>query len=533
MNRAQELTKRLNELNKKMPQLTGHPLYGVLTQTAAQVAGMGTDYAVGAAVGGVAGLATLGATGNPAMARMVAKQGFKYGSMAGMFLRQVGDKYIEYLSYQNKDDSQTLTPDKAALYATLETGSETGIEFYNFGDIMRTLGGKDRAAIQEIVRKNHGNAEAIRGGLRAYLETAVKAWAPRVKEEVLEEAYQSATGDIFHNAIVAMHPETKEQYVSLGEIAANSADAMVQAVPSVVGMVVGGDIISNIQQVRSMASIYNLHKELTEEEINNAELNSILKDVQENQKTSKLAKENPRAYMQVLKAEADKAGIPNVYVDVEMVMGQPGGREVLEKLGEQSGYTREQVNATIQAGGSLEVPTAVYCRIALPSEIGDKVIDMTTSSPSVNSQARIKATVERVTRMAMNLAERDEKEVSDIIPTIVENNFHTDEERKLATEIISSDPSHIDKAYKEAVKKTKQEYNDLINGVLETEEADSYTNVGAKVVKNENLYDGQILTTNKVKQREKFWTRKPPLESKMKCGPTRNGWMDCNTILTF
>ena len=506
MERAQELTKHLNELNKKMPQLTEHPLYGVLTQTAVQVAGMGTDSAVGAAIGGVAGLTVLGATGNTALARTAAGYGFKYGSMAGMFLRQVGDKYIEYLSYQNQDDSRTLSPDMAALYATVETGIETGIEFYNFDDVMRTLGGKDRAAIQEIVQRNHGNAEAIRGGLKAYLETAMKSWAPRAKEEVLEEAYQSATGDIVHNAIVAMHPETKEQYVSLGEIAANSADAMVQAVPSVVGMMIGGDIISNIRQVRSMASIYNLHKELTEEEINNAELSSILKDVQENQKTSKLAKENPRAYMQVLKAEADKAGIPNVYVDTEMVMGQPGGREVLEKLGEQSGYTREQVNATIQAGGSLEVPTAVYCRIALPSEIGDKVIDMTTSSPSVNSQARIKATVERVTRMAMNLAERDEKEVSDIIPTIVENNFHTDEERKLATEIISSDPSHIDKAYKEAVKKTKQEYNDLINGVLETEEADSYTNVGAKVVQNENLYDGQILTTNKVQQREKFWT---------------------------
>lgn len=504
--RAKQINDRLKELSKMTPQLLEHPLLNVLTQTGVQVSGMMQDAAFGAAIGLPVAGATLAATGNPALAKTAGGMAFKGGSMAGMFVRQVGDKYVEYLSYQNNDGSRTLTPRQAQVAATIETAIETGIEFWNYDAIMKTLGGKERAAIQDIVQKNHGNAEAIRGGLKAYLANMVKAWAPRAKEEILEEGYQSAADDLVHNAIVLANPNTKEKLVGPGEMVENAADAMTTAVPSVLGMVIGGDIISNIRGVRSLASLYEANKEFNEEQVANAELNGILNDLKENQDANNLRKENPRAYMQVIKEEADAAGIPNVYVDTEMVMEQPGGKEILEKLGEQSGYSPEQIKATIEAKGNMEVPTAVYCQVALPSAIGDKVIDMTTSSPDANSQARIKSTVDRVTRMAKNLAEQDEKEVSDIIPTIVENNFHTDEERKLATEIISSDPSHIDKAYKEAVRKTQQEYNDMINGALETEEADSYTNIGAKVIQNENLYNGQILTTYKVKQRQKFWT---------------------------
>lgn len=507
--RAEELNKRLQEYNKQMPQMHDHPLYGVLAQTGVQVAGMGSDALWGAAAAAVVGGTTQLLTQNPALSKKTASYAFQAGSMYGMFQRQVGEKYVEYLSYQNEDGTRTLTPELAARAAMIETGIETGIEFWNYKSIMRTLSGADRAAIQDIVAKNHGNAEAIRGGLRAYLANAVKAWAPRVKEEVLEEAYQSTTSDLMHNAIVALNPGTKEQYITPGEILGNSAQAMVDAVPSVVGMVAAGDVVSNIRQVRSMAAIYNLHKNLTEEEIQNAELNGILKDVQENQKTSKLAKEDPRAYMQVLKAEADKAGIPNVYVDTEMLMQEPGGREVIEKLGEQSGYTKAQVQETINSKGELEVPTAVYCQVALPSSVGDKVIDMTTASPNVNSQARIKSTIDRITRTAKALAEQDEQEVQEIIPTIVNENFSDEDERKLASEIISGNPNDVQNAYRKALRGAEQEYKNILREVWEREEAASKENHdGTRIAEDKYADDnGNVrVVHNHGTWRDKWWT---------------------------
>ena len=505
--RADQLTKRLNELNKMVPQTTLHPLMGILSQTGIQVAGMGSDAAVGAVAAGILGGGAY-MMGAPApIAKKIGSYAFKFGTMAGMYRRQVGEKYIEYLSYQNEDGTRTLTPREAKIAATIETGIETGIEFWNYDSIMSTLSGADRKAIQDIVARNKGNAEAIKGGLKGYLSTAVKSWAPRAKEEILEEAYQSATGDIVHNAIVATHPQTAEKMVSLPEIAANSMDAMADAVPSVGGMIIGGDILSNIKGVRSLASIARLHNTMTEEAVDNAFTGQVLRDIQENQKTNKLFKENPKAYMQVIKTEMGNAGMPNVYVDVEMLMNEKGGAELVQKLGQQSGYSPSEIQQVIESKGDLEVPTEVYCQTALPAN--DKIVDMTTSSPDINCTARQKDTIKRFQQNVKALAEQDEQEVQEIIPTIVNENFSDDEERKLAAEIISGNPNDVQNAYRKALRNAEQEYKNILREVWEREEADSKENHdGTRIVEDRYADDnGNVrVVHNHGTWRDKWWT---------------------------
>lgn len=505
--RADQLTKRLEELNKMTPQTTLHPLMGILSQTGIQVAGMGSDAAVGAVAAGILGGGAY-MMGAPApIAKKIGSYAFKFGTMAGMYRRQVGEKYIEYLSYQNEDGTRTLTPREAKIAATIETGIETGIEFWNYDSIMSTLSGADRKAIQDIVARNKGNAEAIKGGLKGYLATAVKSWAPRAKEEILEEAYQSATGDIVHNAIVATHPQTTEKMVSVPEIAANSMDAMADAVPSVGGMIIGGDILSNIKGVRSLASIARLHNTMTEEAVDNAFTGQVLRDIQENQKTNKLFKENPKAYMQVIKTEMGNAGMPNVYVDVEMLMNEKGGAELVQKLGQQSGYSPSEIQQVIESKGDLEVPTEVYCQTALPAN--DKIVDMTTSSPNINCTARQKDTIKRFQQNVKALAEQDEQEVQEIIPTIVNENFSDDEERKLATEIISGNPNDVQNAYKKALRNAEQEYKNILREVWEREEADSKENHdGTRIVEDRYADDnGNVrVVRNHGTWRDKWWT---------------------------
>ena len=505
--RADQLTKRLEELNKMTPQTTLHPLMGILSQTGIPVAGMGSDAAVGAVAAGILGGGAY-MMGAPApIAKKIGSYAFKFGTMAGMYRRQVGEKYIEYLSYQNEDGTRTLTPREAKIAATIETGIETGIEFWNYDAIMSTLSGADRKAIQDIVARNKGNAEAIKGGLRAYLATAVKSWAPRAKEEILEEAYQSATGDIVHNAIVATHPQTTEKMVSVPEIAANSMDAMADAVPSVGGMIIGGDILSNIKGVRSLASIARLHNTMTEEAVDNAFTGQVLRDIQENQKTNKLFKENPKAYMQVIKSEMGNAGMPNVYVDVEMLMNEKGGAELVQKLGQQSGYSPSEIQQVIESKGDLEVPTEVYCQTALPAS--DKIVDMTTSSPDINCTARQKDTIKRFQQNVKALAEQDEQEVQEIIPTIVNENFSDEDERKLASEIISGNPNDVQNAYRKALRGVEQEYKNVLREVWEREEAASKeNNNGTRIVEDKYADDnGNVrVVHNHGTWRDKWWT---------------------------
>ena len=505
--RADQLTKRLEELNKMTPQTTLHPLMGILSQTGIQVAGMGSDAAVGAVAAGILGGGAY-MMGAPApIAKKIGSYAFKFGTMAGMYRRQVGEKYIEYLSYQNEDGTRTLTPREAKIAATIETGIETGIEFWNYDAIMSTLSGADRKAIQDIVARNKGNAEAIKGGLKGYLSTAVKSWAPRAKEEILEEAYQSATGDIVHNAIVATHPQTTEKTISTSEILANSANAMADAVPSVAGMIIGGDVLSNIKGVRSLVNIARLHDNLTEQEIDNAVTGQMLRDIQENQKENKLFKENPKAYMQVIKTEMDKAGMPNVYVDVEMLMQEKGGAELVQKLGQQSGYSPSEIQQVIDSKGDLEVPTEVYCQTALPAN--DKIVDMTTSAPGINCTARQKDTIKRFQQNVKALAEQDEQEVQEIIPTIVKENFQHEDEQALAAEIISSSPNDVQNAYRKTLRDAEQEYKNVLREVWERDEEDSKDGLsGARVVEDRHADStgNMRVVQNRGQSRQKWWT---------------------------
>lgn len=505
--RAQVLTKRLGELEKMIPQTTLHPLLGILTQTGIQVAGMGSDAAVGAVAAGVLGGGAY-MMGAPApIAKKIGSYAFKFGTMAGMYRRQVGEKYIEYLSYQNEDGSRTLTPAEAKLAATIETGVETGIEFWNYDAIMSTLGGADRAAIQDIVARNKGNAEAIKGGLKGYLSTAVKSWAPRAKEEILEEAYQSATGDVVKNAIIATHPQTTEKPVSVAEIVGNSVDAMAEAVPSVGGMIIGGDVLSNIKGVRSLVNIARLHNELTAQEVDNAVTGQMLRDIQENQKDNKLFKENPKAYMQVIKTEMEKAGLPNVYVDVEMLMNEKGGAELVQKLGQQSGYSPSEIQQVIESKGDLEVPTEVYCQTALPAN--DKIVDMTTSAPDINCTARQKDTIKRFQQNVKALAEQDEQEVQEIIPTIVKENFQHEDEQALAAEIISASPNDVQNAYRKTLRDAEQEYKNILREVWERDEEDSKDGLsGVRAVEDRHADStgNMRVVQNRGQYRQKWWT---------------------------
>lgn len=505
--RADQLTKRLEELNKMTPQTTLHPLMGILSQTGIQVAGMGSDAAVGAVAAGILGGGAY-MMGAPApIAKKIGSYAFKFGTMAGMYRRQVGEKYIEYLSYQNEDGTRTLTPREAKIAATIETGIETGIEFWNYDAIMSTLSGADRKAIQDIVARNKGNAEAIKGGLKGYLSTAVKSWAPRAKEEILEEAYQSATGDVVKNAIIATHPQTTEKPVSVAEIVGNSVDAMAEAVPSVGGMIIGGDVLSNIKGVRSLVNVARLHNELTAQEVDNAVTGQMLRDIQENQKDNKLFKENPKAYMQVIKTEMDKAGLPNVYVDVEMLMNEKGGPELVQKLGQQSGYSPSEIQQVIESKGDLEVPTEVYCQTALPAN--DKIVDMTTSAPGINCTARQKDTIKRFQQNVKALAEQDEQEVQEIIPTIVKENFQHEDEQALAAEIISSSPNDVQNAYRKTLRDAEQEYKNVLREVWERDEEDSKDGLsGVRVVEDRHADStgNMRVVQNRGQSRQKWWT---------------------------
>lgn len=504
------LNHRLQELKDKIPNFFDSMGLNVLTNTAVQLGGMGLDMGVGAAAGAVAGAATFGVTKNMGAAKAVGSSVMKWGSAASMFYRQVGDKYLEYSAMQASNGKPLYTPDEARVAATIETGIETGIEFWNYDEIMGALSGGGRRAIMDIVKENKGNRDAIMGGLKGVLKGQLKSWIPRMKEEVVEEGLQSAASDAFHNALLALRPSSKERAFTVGEIVGNAGGAMLEAAPSVMGMVAIGDAASNFGSVRKLAGIARLNSELDMEQVSNAFTFSTLNALKEDIKTNNLFKKDPELYKETVKEAVKDSGMEKVYVDTEMLLKEEGGEQLLNDLGKEAGYTADELQNIKDTNADLEVPTEVYCQVALPSNLADKAIDLTTSDPRHNSPARIKETTERIQRTIVELSERDDKQLAGVIDNIVDSHFKADdtEARALASEIVAANPTDVHKEIVRRRKELKAQWDAMIEPEIENIERANKNPSGGMLMPNDdptilNDYEKQIRVPYRTEQWKK------------------------------
>ncbi len=504
------LNHRLQELKDKIPNFFDSMGLNVLTNTAVQLGGMGLDMGVGAAAGAVAGAATFGVTKNMGAAKAVGSSVMKWGSAASMFYRQVGDKYLEYSAMQASDGKPLYTPDEARVAAAIETGIETGIEFWNYDEIMGALSGGGRRAIMDIVKENKGNRDAIMGGLKGVLKGQLKSWIPRMKEEVVEEGLQSAASDAFHNALLALRPSSKERAFTVGEIVGNAGGAMLEAAPSVMGMVAIGDAASNFVSVRKLVGIARLNSELDMEQVSNAFTMSTLQALKEDIKGNQLFRKDPELYKETVKEAVKDSGMGKVYVDTEMLLKEEGGEQLLNDLGKEAGYTADELQNIKDTNADLEVPTEVYCQVALPSNLADKAIDLTTSDPRHNSPARIKETTERIQRTIVELSERDDKQLAGVIDNIVDSHFKADdtEARALASEIIAANPTDVHKEIVRRRKELKAQWDAMIEPEIENIERANKNPSGGMLMPNDdptilNDYEKQIRVPYRTEQWKK------------------------------
>lgn len=504
------LNHRLQELKDKIPNFFDSMGLNVLTNTAVQLGGMGLDMGVGAAAGAVAGAATFGVTKNMGAAKAVGSSVMKWGSAASMFYRQVGDKYLEYSAMQANNGKPLYTPDEARVAAAIETGIETGIEFWNYDEIMGALSGGGRRAIMDIVKENKGNRDAIMGGLKGVLKGQLKSWIPRMKEEVVEEGLQSAVGDTFHNTLLALRPSSREKAFTVGEIVGNAGTSMIEAAPSVIGMVAIGDAASNFGSVRKLAGIARLNSELDMEQVSNAFTMSTLQALKEDIKGNQLFRKDPELYKETVKEAVKDSGMEKVYVDTEMLLKEEGGEQLLNDLGKEAGYTADELQNIKDTNADLEVPTEVYCQVALPSNLADKAIDLTTSDPRHNSPARIKETTERIQRTIVELSERDDKQLTGVIDNIVDSHFKADdtEARALASEIIAANPTDVHKEIVRRRKELKAQWDAMIEPEIENIERANKNPSGGMLMPNDdptilNDYEKQIRVPYRTEQWKK------------------------------
>ena len=199
-----------------------------------------------------------------------------------------------------------------------------------------------------------------------------------------------------------------------------------------------------------------------------------------------------------------------VYVDTEMLLKEEGGEQLLNDLGKEAGYTADELQNIKDTNADLEVPTEVYCQVALPSNLADKAIDLTTSDPRHNSPARIKETTERIQRTIVELSERDDKQLAGVIDNIVDSHFKADdtEARALASEIIAANPTDVHKEIVRRRKELKAQWDAMIEPEIENIERANKNPSGGMLMPNDdptilNDYEKQIRVPYRTEQWKK------------------------------
>lgn len=443
--KAQEIEGKLKEA-KFFPDFGDSPLANVIGNTAQQtyrygpsvLKGAGAGLALGA-VGGVAGSAG-GLVGAAAGAKYGFGLGFKIGTMADMFDETAGSRFMEYASLKDKQGNRLLSDADARLFTIVEAGAETGIEFWNYNSIMNMLGGSiHRKAIKDIVANAAGNNEAIKAGILNYAKGVAKVAGTVYAEELPEEAVQDVVEKGTWNVITGKYATNNnyKQY-SGKEMLDSAGNAMVEAAPSVAGFSIMAGAGSTVSGVRSFARMAAIRKTYTDNEIQVANGVDMVSQLQENKAENDLYKKQPDIYEKVLHNELDGTVYAQTRVDTELALADEETAKVFYQLAQDAGYEQEDINAIVENGADLVVPTELYASKVDNGKM-NTFIKFGEGTESIARQAQMKELYQRELEGFMD---KEEGKQADLIDTLIATAFpNAGPEQDLGAEIILSYPS--------------------------------------------------------------------------------------------
>ena len=266
-----------------------------------------------------------------------------------------------------KEEARRLAAGEASVQAAIE---QKGVEIA-FGPVFRILSKGPAAALIS----NAGAVKALLGaGKQAAARTAMKQagvqFAKGAAAEIGEEGAQDLVSSIVENALG--HEDN-----SFAEIIKSAGEAMLQAVPSVIGMMAPGAAVHGVGTYRGMKTISVQELKAAQEEIKRENESSLLSRLMELKKSSKLFQKSPESYRTTLQNQMNQAGMGTIYIDAQAAAQNEATHEALNNLVSSGAVTAKELNQAITTGKPLEVKSGKYMQTATP-EMNEALSDYTT-----------------------------------------------------------------------------------------------------------------------------------------------------------
>lgn len=445
------------------------PILAATKTNLPQIATLGAASAASAvgATGAVAGAAVTGAAALTGLIALGTASVF-----VGTYRAEAGQAYWDWRAKKDKNGKSVYTRDEAIGHAkrvgVINAAIEAGAMELALKGITKVWGSdaakaviKNEAAMKKLIGAGRAavGAKAIGYGAKQFAKVA----AP----EIVEEGLQSLSADMDTSLF-------GKETVPVREMMGNALDAMIEAVPSVAGMSIGGAALAGTGAHRAMKRITGL-SEMKDAVIEFKRENerSMLQKLMDLRSESSLYKKAPETYRKTLQNQLDHTGSGTLYIDASAAAENEKTHDALNKLVEDGTITAKELDDAIKTGKPLEVETGKYMQTATP-ETHEALSDYTTMDKGEKTIHAIREERQRMKDMIDIVTMTREKREAAASEKILNDHFSEDtdigrEDRDTAREILSGGLDHIEDTCKTILQEAKDAWGEL-TGVKELQD---------------------------------------------------------------
>lgn len=483
--------KRLTEIEEEMknakvlPDLLEAPVESIVGNTAQQAPMMFRQFMNGQmlAIGGAVAGAAVGATGGFTVGGITAVPGAAYGARVGygigarlgyakeMYQEILGNYYLDYIGYKDRQGRQLMSDNQARAWATVSALAETGIEMANVESVIGILGsepGTKAAAniVRDIVRRGADSASA-KAQLKDWLINNARNMGVVALSESAEEGVQNAVSMGINTMAAKANPGGNIPSYSAVEMAQGAMEGAWQALPASIGFGAMAAAGSNLKYVRKVATAANEGREYVENARKNEAGITMVDNLLNNKAANKLAKEQPEVYKNIIKNTLEGTGAENVYVDTELLLQQDGGVQILNQLAAAAGIEGQALQDVIETKADIAVPVQEYVNIDGAQELHDKLRDLISFAVGADCFARTRRIAQQMKKTYDKMIAGEMESALQNVHNLVEANFEEGPQRDMAEFILGQyeDPMEGIKEYRA---ERQRELDDMLEPVLAT-----------------------------------------------------------------
>ena len=489
------------------------------TKRAAQGAALGM--ATSAVAAGGAAATGIGAAAAPVILLAGATIGAANGMRVGMFeqfeQQSAAARYWELMNNRKGEYSRNHALVDSTVTGVVNGAIELGLMEVGYKPITKAWGGQ---AAKSILNNAAARMAIIDAGKESIAklsaQAAMKQFGRSTAAELAEEGAQQASEDLMDNAEYYLYKKGAPHTTT--EIIGNAVDAMVQAVPAVVGMGAMGAVTHGVGNYRGMRAIAAIKNEDWKQEYRRTVEQQTIEALMANKAQNKTAQKNPEVYKNVVQEQARLAGVQNMYVDAQELSKTDKGVDVLNDMVNRGIITGEQVDKSISTGADIVIPTGTFAQLADESVDTDTLMRATTMAKNGVHRAALEEKAKRVEAIREELANLAQNKKDVLSKELMEEHFKdADDITKTAAEsVIYKNPYDLNKSYKEALTDARKEYEDALGfdaywnykpqgvGIMYTDEESRQTGRGIRVSNNDYWYQDMYKKLGRKATREEM-----------------------------